>query len=99
MPHAVAAGLRRRGIDVTTAREADLLGQSDRSILAFAAARDYVVVTADDDFFALSQAVDQHAGIVYYRQRQRSIGEVISGLVLIHGVLAPGDMVGQVEFL
>lgn len=82
-----------------TVGEADLLGQSDRSILAFAFAQDYVVVTADDDFLALTQDVDQHAGIVYYRQLERSIGEVIAGLVLIHGVLEPGDMAGQVEFI
>jgi len=35
---AVAAGLRRRGIDVTTAAEVELLGADDEKHLAFALA-------------------------------------------------------------
>ena len=47
---AVAAGLRRRGVDVTTSQEVDLLGASDEQQLAHAAASRRVFVTQDEVF-------------------------------------------------
>lgn len=40
-----------------------------------------------------------HAGIVYYSQENKSIGEIIRGLVLIWELLELNDMFGRVEFL
>lgn len=42
---AVAAGLRRRGVDVTTSQETELLGASDERQLAHATTHGRVFVT------------------------------------------------------
>ena len=50
---AIAAGLRRRGIDVTTTVEVGLGGAEDERHVAFALAQARVIVTHDEDFLAL----------------------------------------------
>ena len=55
-PAAVAAGLRRRGIDILTAQEAGQCGAADPDQLAFASADGRVVLTFDSDFVALHQS-------------------------------------------
>jgi len=99
IPTAVAAGLRRRNIDVTTAVQEDLLGKDDISQLAFAAKSGRVLVTQDADFLRLHAQGGAHAGIAYSRQGSISIGLMLRRLVLIHDLLSPADMVGKVEFL
>jgi predicted nuclease of predicted toxin-antitoxin system len=46
----IAAGLRRRGIDVSTAAEAGLASADDAAQLAFAISSGRVLVTQDADF-------------------------------------------------
>ncbi len=46
---AIAEGLRRRGIDVTTTPEVGLLGASDEDQLAYCLAEDRVIFSYDDD--------------------------------------------------
>ena len=53
---AVADAMRRRGIDVTTTAEADLIGEPDAAQIAFAQAIGRVIVTADADFLRLAKA-------------------------------------------
>jgi predicted nuclease of predicted toxin-antitoxin system len=96
---AVANGLRRRGIDVTTAADAGLRGATDEEHLAFARAERRVIVTHDDDDLRLHQQGIPHAGIVYCRQQTRSIGEMLRTLILIWAVLTPEEMENHVEFL
>ncbi len=97
--HAIAEGLRRRGIDVRTTPEEGLIGASDEEQLAFALAQNRVIFTHDDDFLRLHQAGVAHAGIIYCRQRSRSIGEIINTLTLIWELVEPDDMFGQLEFI
>jgi predicted nuclease of predicted toxin-antitoxin system len=59
----IAAGLRRRNIDVTTAAEAGLIGATDVAHLEFAVSSGRVVVTQDDDFLRLHAQGVNHAGI------------------------------------
>jgi len=99
VPHAVAGGLRRRGIDVATTTDADLLEASDLVQLARARVEMRVIVTHDSDFLRLHDEGHPHTGIAYCAQGARSIGELIQALALMYEVLEPGDMVGQVEFL
>ena len=54
LPHAIAEGLRRRGIDVTTTVEAGLRGASDDVHLAYALEQQRVIVTNDLDFLVLA---------------------------------------------
>jgi predicted nuclease of predicted toxin-antitoxin system len=95
---AIAEGLRRRGIDVLTTQEADMLGASDEAHLKFALDEGRVIFTQDDDFLKLQARGLEHAGIIYVRQ-QTPVGYIVRGLVLIHQLLSTEEMKGQVEFL
>ena len=96
---AVADGLRRRGIDVTTTPEAGLLGAGDPNHVAFALAQGRVIFTNDDDFLRLHDMGVEHAGIACCHQQSRSVGEIIRGLELIWNVLEPDEMRRRVEFI
>ena len=95
----IAAGLRRRKIDVTTAADAGLAGATDEAHLKFAASCGRVMVTQDDDFLRLHAQGVPHAGIFYCRQQSASLGEMLRRLILIDELLAPEEMSGRVEFL
>src|SRR5687768_2761563 len=73
--HAVAQGLQRLGIDVTTSAEAGLLGAADAEQIAYGIAHRRVIFTEDGDFLALAAAGVEHAGLAYCRQNTRSIGQ------------------------
>ena len=96
---AIAIGLRRYGIDVTTTVEAGLRGTSDEAQLEFARKTGRIIVTQDRDFLIIANSGETHRGIAYCQKGQRSIGEIIESLVLIYEVLKPEELVGQVEFL
>lgn len=96
---AVAQGLRRRGVEVTTTLEAGLTSADDESQLAFALRERRVLVTRDADFIRLHQRGVQHAGVAYFDPGVRTVGQLIAQLVLIEEVLTPEEMEGQVEFL
>jgi len=97
--NAVAEGLWRRGIDVTTTPDMELMGVTDEAQIAFALAQQRIIFTQDDDFLRLHQAQVAHTGIVYCHQGSRSIGEMIRALALIWERVELEDMVGQVEFI
>jgi predicted nuclease of predicted toxin-antitoxin system len=99
VPASVAAALRRRGIDVTTAADAGLLGAEDDDHLACALAQGRVVYTNDEDYLVLHDRGTRHAGIAYCHQQSRSIGDVIRALVLLWEVLEAEDMVNHIEFI
>jgi len=96
---AVAEGLRRRGIDVTSARESGLRGDPDEAQLAFALREGRVLVTQDSDFLRLHRQGARHGGICYYPAGTITTGQLIRTLVLVHAVLTPEQMRGGVEFL
>jgi predicted nuclease of predicted toxin-antitoxin system len=98
VPTAVANGLRRRGIDVTTTSEAGLAGADDVDHIAFALTNHRVIYTNDEDYVALHDQGTTHAGIVFCHQGTRSIGEVIRFLALLHACLSAEEMEGTVEF-
>jgi predicted nuclease of predicted toxin-antitoxin system len=97
--NAVAAGLRRLGIDVTTTNDAGLRGKTDPEQLAYANAESRVIFTEDDDFLVLAHLGLEHPGIVYCKQNTRSIGEIIAGLELVWELCEPDEMQNRVEFL
>ena len=53
VPLAVTRGLRRRGVDVLTAQEANMLDQDDDVLLLFAISQERVMFTQDEGFLAL----------------------------------------------
>jgi len=98
MPTVVAAGLRRRGIDVLTVPEAGMCGAADAEQLAFATINARVVVTRDADFLRINAARTEHAGIAFVRP-DMTVGDIIRAPTLVFEVLEPEDMVGRVEYL
>ncbi len=95
---AVAKGLKRRGVKVTTARDTGNLGLSDEDQLKYARRKGFVIITHDDDF--LSLAMDfEHKGIVFVHQQKYSIGDLIRNLKLLWDVFEQKDMKNHVEFL
>ena len=98
VPHAVARGLERRGVDVLTVQEAAKRGLSDREQLGFAFEQGRVLVTMDSDYLVLASGGLSHAGIAYASQG-RSIGDLIQALLLIYETIAPSGMVDHVEYL
>lgn len=97
--NAVADGLRRRQIDVTTTPEVGLISVSDEEQLSFAYNQRRVIFTQDSDFLKLHNAGFEHFGIVYCIKGSHSIGEILRGLILIWEVLEIEEIMGKVEFL
>jgi hypothetical protein len=95
---AVIQGLRRRGVDVLTVQEANLLSAQDEEHLALAVAQRRVIFTQDADFLRLHSAGISHAGIVNAPQHT-STGDLIRGLMLIFELLEFDEMIGQVEYV
>ena len=89
--YAIARGLRRRGVDVTTAHEAGLLGAKDEDHLAFATSESRLIFTKDTDFLRLHAAGFEHPGIVFSPQGRDTAGAVIRGLILIWEVCEPEE--------
>ena len=96
--HAIAAGLRQRGIDVTTATDAGLLGTDDAMQLAYAHTECRVLVTHDDDFLRLAKT-DPHHGMAYCPPGRRSIGEIVRALTRIWREATAESMAGQITYL
>jgi len=65
---AVAEGLRRRGVEVTTTPEAGLMGADDQAQLAFATS-EHRMVTRDPDFLDLHQRGSRTQGSPFPRNR------------------------------
>ena len=99
VPNAIANGLRLRSINVTTTKDADLLKASDDQQLAYAHENHRVIVSFDDDFLVLASRGAEHCGIAYCHQRERSIGQVVNGLVSLWRQQTAEEMIGQIHFL
>jgi hypothetical protein len=96
---AIAAGLRRRGIDVTTTLQAGLLSAGDEKQLDFAASDRHVLVTYDADLLRLHSQGVPHFGIAYSPKGKRTVGELLYGLIMISECLAAEEMMNHVEYL
>jgi predicted nuclease of predicted toxin-antitoxin system len=95
---AIASGLRRRGIDVSTTVEAGLRGARDVDHIAFAAAQRRVIYTSDPDFLRLAAAGTKHHGVVFSAMGSRRIGQVIEYLTIVHACMTEEEMLNHVEF-
>ena len=99
VPHAIANGLRRLGIDVTTTTDAGLLGANDAEQIAHGLAEARVIFTEDDDLLVLAAQGAAHAGLAYCHQNRRSLGYIIRALELIWEVYEPDEMFNRIEFI
>ncbi len=98
-PRPVTDGLRRGGIDVLTAQEAELCGLPDVKQLLHATAQQRIMVTFDPDYLALHRSGMAHGGIVWCPQQKYGIGMLIELLSLLHGVTDRDSMRNRVEYL
>lgn len=77
----VADGLDRRGWEIHTARDEGTLGDPDREQLAYAVARDWLLLTFDDDFLSLVEGEGlDHEGLIYVQQAGKEIGDVVKAV-------------------
>jgi len=76
-----------------------VIGAEDREHLAFAEGAGRVVITQDVDFLKLHAQGTTHAGIAFWRQQTRSVGDVMRRLLLIHAAMSPDEMKNRVEYL
>jgi predicted nuclease of predicted toxin-antitoxin system len=97
--NAIAVGLRKRGIDVTTTPEQSLISVPDEVQLEFSISQGRVIFTQDTDFLRLNRLGISHFGIAYCPQQTKSIGQIIQGLILIWELLEPEEMFGRIEYL
>ena len=97
--HALAAGLRQRGVDVTTTSEVGLGGSSDEEQLGFAASQARLIVTHDPDFLDFHKKGWSHFGIAYCDQGRRSLGDIIRTLVRLWEQFSAEDVRERVFFL
>lgn len=97
--HAVADGLRRRGIDVIRAQDVGKADASDDEHLEYAYLTKRVVVSQDKGFIARVRRNEPNYGVAYCAQGSRSIGEMIAALVRIYDEMDMERMTGQVRYL
>jgi predicted nuclease of predicted toxin-antitoxin system len=94
----VAKSLKRRGVEVLTVVDANLLGAADKEHLEKARLEQRVIFTPEDDLLRLHTTGKEHAGIIYAHQG-KATGELISKLMLIYHILEAKDLVNHVEYL
>ncbi|MEX2092727.1 MAG: DUF5615 family PIN-like protein [Pirellulales bacterium] len=99
MHTAVAVGLRRRGIDVTTTVEAGLTRASDPEQLAFALIEQRVFVTRDRRILVSVSPGVAHAGIVIAPSGRGVIGPTVLTLAHLHRTANAENMVDRIEYL
>ena len=95
---AIARGLRRRGVDVTTSAEAGLLGAEDVAHMTFAGREARVIVTQVPDVLRLYREYVPNSGIVFATVGGRSSLETIQFLTMLHDDLTSGDILGRIEY-
>ena len=100
---AIAEGLKRRGVDAFSARDAGNLGLTDEEQLIFAVKERVTVFTHDTDFLQIAAKwLDEgknHQGIIYCHQNRYSIGECVRNLRMLTAMLSSENMVNHIEFI
>jgi hypothetical protein len=99
----IVDGLRLHGLDVITALERAWDTFDDVTLLAAATAEGRILLTNDKGFLRLDSqwraAGRAHAGIVFWPQAKRSIGDVIRSVVIYASTTSAEDAANRVEFL
>lgn len=103
VPQSITKGLRRRGVNVATAREFGLEEVEDSELLDQATAMGRVLVSQDDDLLREARlrvmSGIEFCGVAYGHQNELLIGTAISDLELMAKAYLPEDMANRVEYL
>jgi hypothetical protein len=103
VPAAIAAQLRRRGVNVLTAQEDGTTTLEDDQLLQRTTALKRLLFTQDIRFKALAESWQREgrpfAGLVFGHQLHGSPGQYVRDLELIAKATEPAEWAGQVEQL
>lgn len=103
VPLPIAEGLRRRGVDVLTAREDGSDELPDDALLERATELGRVVFTQDIRFKALAETWQRDgkrfAGLIFGHQLHGTIGQFVKDLEMLAGATEPNEWVGTIEHL
>jgi hypothetical protein len=104
MRNSLVNALRARGMDVTTARENNMVGRPDAEHLDYATRQGRVLFSFNrGDYLRLhAEYLAQgkpHAGIILANQQQYAIGEIMRRLLHFSAVMSPQAMENRIEFL
>lgn len=104
MRHALVRALRARGVDVTTALEADMIAREDHEHVDYATAQGRVLYSFNvGDFYRLHGDYlaegKRHAGMILARQQQYTVGDQMRRLLKLIAARSAEEMLNRVEFL
>jgi len=98
--HSIVEGLRRRRIEVISARELGYFGKPDGFHIKKAFGLKAVILTHDIDFLKMASSPDvNHCGIIFSHLKNVSVGHCIRRVELIANILTDEDMENHIEFL
>lgn len=97
--NAIIAGLRRRGIDVSTTVEAQLMRANDPTQIDFATREGRVFVTSDRRIQLALRGRASHWGVLIIRNCRKLIGHNVNSLTQVHRNKTAHDRVDQVLFV
>ena len=99
----IAEGLRRRGLEVFSAREKGALGFTDEQHFEKAKELKAVIFTHDPHFIEIADDLvkkgNKHYGLVFAEMHRFNFGECIRRLTLYAEVVASEEMINRIEFL
>ena len=99
----IVEGLRRRNLQVVSARDRGDLGKSDEYHLQRASRLGAVIVTHDTDLLKIAHRWNQegrrHRDILYAHPLRLSIGQCIRMIELVAQLLSQQEMENHIEFL
>ena len=99
----IAEGLKRRGIDAFSARDAGNLALTDEEQITYACDEKATIFTHDTDFLRIAarwmNEEKTHHGVIYCHQESYSIGDCIRKIRMLTTVLSSEDMIDHIEFL
>jgi predicted nuclease of predicted toxin-antitoxin system len=96
--NAIVEGLKRRGVNVFSAKDLGKLGLTDEEQLKTATQKQAVIFTCDADFLRIA-LYKPHYGIIYVHQQKLTVGECIKRLKIISQTRTAQEMQNQIHFL
>lgn len=103
VPHAVAVGLRRRGIDVLTSEEDGAAAFDDERLLDRATEIGRVLFSQGRDLLVITHQRIQNgrefSGLAHAHPLNITVGQAIRDLEMLAKVIAPDEMRARIEFL
>ncbi len=95
---AIVEGLKRRGVNIISAKDLGKLGLTDEEQLAVAFEHQAVIFTCDADFLRMALS-KPHLGLIYVHQQKLLIGECIRRLKIIAATKSAQEMQNRILFL